>query len=280
MSENIDRTSNKQLRLSDERLGLILTYWTSWKGSPGSYQDDTRLAIKELERLRKLVFDLRRPHGSCKTRACTRCDAERELGSPVETPELHPTSEADKLLDAAEITIRLCKGSCSKDIQRRIKGYLNAKFPGHIVSSPEEPTREYLKLAGWYERNHGEFLDVLRKPHRPGRNYIPLYMASAVEPSRNQAEATSSGAVSVAPVPRGSLPNSLGTGGAGSHPAASSSEKAKTHPWTDDRGAPTWPGYAGKASEQACQRHNTKGCTHPLCTGMDESFPENGNGDL
>jgi hypothetical protein len=48
----------------------------------------------------------------------------------------------------------------------------------------------------------------------------------AVEPTRNHATAAPSDAVAPAPTPRGNLPNSLGTGGAGSHPAASSSEKA------------------------------------------------------
>lgn len=46
------------------------------------------------------------------------------------------------------------------------------------------------------------------------------------EPKRNQANSTSSGLLAATPTPRGNLPNSLGTGGAGSHPAASSSEKA------------------------------------------------------
>jgi len=56
----------------------------------------------------------------------------------------------------------------------------------------------------------------------------PDLFNSSVKPTRNQAAIAPSDASGQAPMPRGNLPNNLGTGGAGSYPAASSSEKAFT----------------------------------------------------
>lgn len=54
---------------------------------------------------------------------------------------------------------------------------------------------------------------------------IDACIGSPLEPFRNQANSTSSGLLAATPMPRGNLPNSLGTGGAGLHPAASSFEE-------------------------------------------------------
>jgi hypothetical protein len=80
-----------------------------------------------------------------------------------------------------------------------------------------------------------------------------------LEPTRNQAAPAPSDAVAPAPTPRGNLPNSLGTGGSVSQPAARSSEKATPPPTR----------YA-----------HTIGGMVPHPEGAWERYSENGDGDV